>query len=369
MIYENFQRGINIGGWLSQHELVAGQPLSKENAVRHFKTFIQEDDIRQIAAWQFDHVRLPISGYLIYKEGEDCLNGQALEYIHQCIGWCRKYHLNMVLDLHDIQGNIYGAMEEPMPLLTDAGLQKRFVKIWELLAEEFRNVSGITLMFELLNEVSDASGAYLPADPYGKHYDLSDVKPFLWNRLYRICIDKIRRIDANRWILVGSNGQNSVVYLKELDIIDDPYVFYNFHYYEPQVFTHQQADFSEEMREYNKAKGYPDDISDFAAYLNAHPEWKKKHALTAEEVRNDKALMEKLLRYASDFIHETGREVYCGEFGVIAHAPVAAAKRWVQDLTEILARERIGCALWNYKCLDFGLLAIDGSPCSSLMMQ
>lgn len=50
-------------------------------------------------------------------------------------------------------------------------------------------------------------------------------------------------------ILVGSSGKNSVVYLKELELIEDPLVCYNFHYDEPQVFTHQQAGFSEEMWE------------------------------------------------------------------------------------------------------------------------
>jgi len=48
-------------------------------------------------------------------------------------------------------------------------------------------------------------------------------------------------------------------------LADDPFVCYNFHYFEPQVFTHQQAEFLEEMREFYREVGYPDDISDFGA--------------------------------------------------------------------------------------------------------
>lgn len=66
MVYEYFRRGINLGGWLSQYEFIARQPLTDEHLSQHFETFIQEKDLRQIASWGFDHVRLPISGYLLY---------------------------------------------------------------------------------------------------------------------------------------------------------------------------------------------------------------------------------------------------------------------------------------------------------------
>lgn len=367
MVYEYFRRGINLGGWLSQYEFIARQPLTDEHLSQHFETFIQEKDLRQIASWGFDHVRLPISGYLLYDVEQDRLDDRALQYVRRCIDWCRSCQLNIVLDLHDIYGNVYGAMEEPMPLLTEEVLQNRFVRVWELMAREFQNVTDIKVMFELLNEVSDASGAYPFTDVAGRQYDLSHAGDFLWNQLYRKCIARIRSIDADRWILVGSNGQNSVVYLKELDIVDDPHVFYNFHYYDPQVFTHQRAGFSEEMSEFDREVHYPDDISGFVTYLNAHPDWKRKHALVAEETSNDRDLMERLLQHAADFIRETGRELYCGEFGVMAHAPAEAAKGWVKDLTAIFDRNHIGCALWNYKYLDFGLLDLDGAPCSSLI--
>ena len=367
MLYEQFKEGINIGGWLSQYEFIVDNPLTVENLKQHFDTFITENDIKQISSWQFDHIRLPVSGYLLYDINNDCLNPDVLKYMHKCVVWCSKYHLNIIIDLHDIYGNVYGAMDEPMPLLTDTSLQNRFIRVWELLTHEFFNVTGTTIMFELLNEVSDASGAYPFSDVYGNSYDFSQKETLLWNKLYKKCIEKIRSIDSTRWILVGCNGQNSGVYLKELEVIDDPYVFYNFHYYDPQVFTHQQADFSEEMREFDRVIGYPDDISDFVVYLNEHPDWKRKHALVAEEIRNDKVLMQKLLQQATDFIQNTGRELYCGEFGVIAHAPAVASKKWISDFREILKQNNIGYALWNYKFLDFGLLNLAGKPCSNLL--
>ena len=366
MLYENFSKGINIGGWLSQYEFIAEQPLTPENLKKHFDSFITETDIKQIAGWGFDHVRLPVSGYLVYDPESDSLNPDTIHRIHQCIEWCLNYHLNIVLDLHDVWGNVYGAMKNLMPLLSDVSLQNRFLKIWHLLAEEFKNVSKPVLLFELLNEVSDASGAYPDNDVTGNSFNPKDIPSFAWNKLCQKAVHEIRKSDPDRWILIGSNGQNSVVYLKELQLINDPYVFYNFHFYDPQVFTHQRACFSEEMCEYNKVVSYPDDISGFITYLQTHPQYYSKHALVANESRNDKALMDRLMQYAIDFMDTAGKELYCGEFGVIDMAPVTDAAEWLRDLSAIMDMYHIGHAQWNYKYLDFGLLDLEGKPVSDL---
>ena len=77
--------------------------------------------------------------------------------------------------------------------------------------------------------------------------------------------------------------------------------------------------------------------------------------------------MEKVLQHAIDFSQNTGRKLYCGEFGVIAHASASVAKTWVSDLIKIFMQNLIGYALWNYKYLDFRLLDLDGNPCSNLL--
>ena len=354
MIFQTFHNGINLGGWLSQYEFLANQPLTDVNIRRHFDSFITEKDIKQIAAWGFDHVRLPVSGYLLYDQISRKLNAEPLTYIKKCIGWCQEHYLNIILDLHDFQGNVYGAMDTPMPLLTEQTLQTHFLTVWSALSEHLKghgnqnnsnsanNRDGIVIAFELLNEVSDAS-----------HY--------LWNQLYKSAIKIIRESDSNRLILVGSNCQNSVACLNQLDLIDDPAVFYNFHYYEPLVFTHQKAHFSEEMKDYNQTVTYPGDISGFGKYLKSHPEYLMKYQLVAKEHNNDRKLMEKLLKDAVDFVRYTGCSLYCGEYGVIDSAPSSEAVKWIRDLLFILDENHIGHALWNYKALDFGLLDLDGN--------
>jgi hypothetical protein len=338
MLYENFRTGLNLGGWLAQVDVNEPRPFTEEEVKMHYKNFTTEDSIRQIAGWGFDHVRLPINGTSLADDNPPYrLNGEVLSYIERCIGWCRDHKLNLILDLHDIKGNISGQMDKPIPLLVDQNLKDRFMGIWVALAEQFKQVHEPVIMFELFNEISDATG-------------------YLWRRLYRETIRRIRAVDPDRWILVGSNNMNSVQFLPELDLLDDELVFYTFHFYDPQVFTHQKAHFSPEHREYGQTVEYPGDISGFKIFLQSHPQYLSKHRLAAGEERNDFALMKKLLKGAKDFIDYSGRELYCGEYGVIDSAPVAEAAKWLRDFNNLADEYRFGRALWNYKERDFGLV-------------
>ena len=52
MMYKiSLKIGINLGGWISQY------PAYDH---RYFKTFITANDIKRIAGWGMDHVRLPV---------------------------------------------------------------------------------------------------------------------------------------------------------------------------------------------------------------------------------------------------------------------------------------------------------------------
>ena len=49
--WNGFEKGINLGGWLSQWDLTDRE---------HLETFITEQDIQDIRAMGADHVRLPV---------------------------------------------------------------------------------------------------------------------------------------------------------------------------------------------------------------------------------------------------------------------------------------------------------------------
>lgn len=346
MLAECFKNGINLGGWLSQYDCLAAAPGTKREMERHLDTYIMEEDLARIAGWGFDHVRLPIDYRLM--ECGDSKQGyerKTIQCLDSCVSWCKRYHLNLVLDLHNAKGNVYGKMDAPMPLLTEEKFRQKFIGFWEKMTEHFLGVRDPVIIFELLNEVSDGSG-------------------YLWNRLYQQTVERIRRIDAGRGILIGSNEQNSPFRLKELELLRDENILYNFHFYDPQVFTHQKASFSEEMTAYDRTVHYPGAIPGFTDFLQRNRQFIPKYAHVAMEDRVDRERMRGLLKDALDFRQYAGRELYCGEFGVIDSAEDADAVRWIRDCAGLLDEWGIGHCLWNYKALDFGLLDESGRTVS-----
>ena len=57
--------GINLGGWISQY------PAYDH---RHFKAFITANDIKRIAGWGMDHVRLPVDYPLLEDDARPGVN-------------------------------------------------------------------------------------------------------------------------------------------------------------------------------------------------------------------------------------------------------------------------------------------------------
>ena len=56
-----------------------------------------------------------------------------------------------------------------------------------------------------------------------------------------------------------------------------------------------------------------------------------------------------------DAAKKAGVGLYCGEFGVINQAPVEDTLRWFTDVDKVFRKYNIGCAVWTYKEMDFGL--------------
>ena len=78
--FEGFEHGINLGGWLSQCD------YSKER----YDKFITEEDIRTIASWGLDHIRLPIDYNLVETEDGSYIE-EGFAYIDKAVEYLEKY--------------------------------------------------------------------------------------------------------------------------------------------------------------------------------------------------------------------------------------------------------------------------------------
>ena len=295
-----FYRGVNLGGWLSQCDYSA----------ERLDSFITERDFAQIAAWGFDHVRLPVD-YNVIQRPDGTMIEEGLRRIDRAVSWAEAYGLRVVLDLHKTQGFSFDAGEHEAGFFESEVYQSYFYAVWDCLAARYGSKPE-RVMFDLLNEVTEER--YLPA----------------WKRISRECVRRIRRSAPDTLILLGSFQWNSARTLPALDAPYDERVIYNFHFYEPHIFTHQGAYWEAPYR----------DISERFSY--------------AESGASEK-YFEDFLKPALEKAEKEGAELYCGEYGVIDIVPPEEALPWFRDLLAVFARHGIACCLWSYKEMDFGL--------------
>ena len=296
---KGFYRGVNLGGWLSQCD------YSQER----LDTFITEADIEKIASWGLDHVRLPID-YNVVETDEGAYKEDGFARIALAIEWCKKNHLNIVLDLHKTLGFSFDSGEKQSGFFDNEKLQERFYCLWEKFAKHFGNDPD-HVAFELLNEVT--------------------AKEFIdiWNKVSAECIKRIRKYAPDTLILVGSYYNNSACAVKDLAPRYDTKVIYNFHCYDPLKFTHQGAYWTDainpdERIAFDDADITPAFFDDFFA-----------SALEKAKLENS--------------------PLYCGEYGVIDVVSPEDTVKWYKAIHEIFEKYGISRSAWSYKQMDFGL--------------
>ena len=177
-IWKGYQHGINFGGWFSQ----------KEHTEKHYQTFITEADFATVARWGLDHVRIPVDYELVESEG-GILKEDGFRWIKQCILWCRKYDLHMILNLHKTAGYSFADESDSGEFFTNLALQARFISLWQEFAKRFGNDSDV-VAFELLNEAADMHTA-------------KD-----WNQIAANAIAAIRSVAPDVFILAGGIHYN-----------------------------------------------------------------------------------------------------------------------------------------------------------------
>lgn len=327
-IFEGFQKGINLGGWLSQND---------ESTKEHFETFITEENIKEIASWGLDHVRVPVD-YVIIEEEDGTPKEDGHTYISNCISWCKKYNLHMILDLHRTYGYTFDPLDDGDKeiFFHNKDLQDRFVNTWKELATRYGKYDDM-LAFELLNEV---------------------VSPNVvneWNAIIKRVIPEIRAIAPNNYIVFGGVCYNNVLSVPGLIEPFADKLVYTFHCYDPLIFTHQKAYWVKNMtKDFEMA--YPDTLD----------EYRRKSAQFSVELVGaiedngiteiGPEMFEAIFSPAIDTALERDIALYCGEYGVIDQAPLADSLRWLTDINTAFVKHNIGRALWNYKSKDFGII-------------
>jgi endoglucanase len=279
----SLERGINIGNALEA-------PNEGDWGV-----VIQESYFQIISDGGFDFVRLPINWHSHSSSSSPyTIDSSYFARIDQMVEWANTYGLSIIIDVHHFDDMIY----KPYDTLP------RLQAIWQQIAERYAN-QPYSVYFEILNEPN----ASLTSD--------------VWNDIYPQVLSTIRVSNPDRWVIIDGPFWSNWQTLDELILPDnDSRIIASFHYYNPQEFTHQGAEWD----------------SKYDQYIG----------MTWTGTDSQKADVENSFNNVADWAQNNNIPVLLGEFGTYYKAPMSSRASWTQFVRQKAEEKNFSWAVWDF---------------------
>ena len=309
-------KGVNFGGWLMMEAYFMHAPNTPEQLMKKAfvkalgekaladlevsfrRNFIQESDLRQVADWGFNCVRLPFNCRLIETKPY-AYSPAGLNYLDTVLGWADKYSVYVILDMHAAPGSQnpdwHSDSLGKTGLWTKKSNRRRVYALWEFLANRYKDEPMIA-GYDVLNEPVLEDAAVL-------------------NEFYREVIAAIRRCDKNHILFI--EGKHWAQDISVLDDFPDDNWVYSIHFYEPMEFT-----------------------------FNLVPHL--KYPLTGPWGRD---AMRKRMEGYHAFAQAQKRPIHVGEFGVNYRAGLYHEHAYVRDLVKCFNDFGFHWNYWTYKAV------------------
>ncbi len=314
---------------------------------RHIHPGTTEDQLRWMADWGFDFVRLPMAYpfYLdidrdkpITVEGVRRIDERQVEKIDRLVALAHQHGLHVSLNLHRAPGYCVNAgFHEPFNLWRDQEALDAFCFHWSMWATRYRHVSPDRISFDLVNEPG------MREDMNDQHSKRSSVPGAVYRRVAKAAAEAIRAANPAHLVIADGNDTGSSV----IPEITDLNIAQSCRGYHPGIISHFKAPWASKDPDHQPVPSWPGTV-----------EFHDTDASTGKvTVRSQKLGREMLEDFYRPWIGLTkqGVGVHCGECGCWNKTPHAVFLAWFGDVLDILTANGIGYALWQFSG-DFGIL-------------
>src|SRR5271156_6308520 len=220
------RHGINASQWFAQ--VYDKRGYTKE----HFQSWTTEEDIALIESMGFDHVRLSVDPQpMMMSHRPDEIPAEYLGYLDAAVTMILDRQMAVVIDLHPDS-------DFKARLAKDDSFVQEFSDFWHTLAQHYSTWDKERIFFEILNEP-----------------ELSDR--YRWYGVQAKLAAAIREGAPQHTMIAAGARWSDDDDLLALEPLRDANVIYNFHFYEPHVFTHQGATWGDNYWHAVKALPYP----------------------------------------------------------------------------------------------------------------
>ncbi|HTZ48357.1 MAG TPA: cellulase family glycosylhydrolase [Verrucomicrobiae bacterium] len=316
---KHLRHGINLSHWYSQ--VFDPKGYTKE----HFDTYDTAQDMALIKSMGFDHVRFTLNCAPMFQHGQaDHIPADYLAMVDSAVKMILDQGLAVIIDIHpdsDFKGR----------LATDDAFVEQFEDFWRALAKHYSTLDPDRVFFEVLNEP--------------EFHDR-----YRWEGVQSRLVRAIREGAPNHTIIVAGANWSAISELLFLEPLRDPNIIYNFHFYEPHIFTHQGATWSTNFQHYLTKVPYPSTPDNVQSAVTEAPD--AVNQLQIVQYGLDRWNPERVnaeIAMAAAWGNRWNVPVTCNEFGVYRAAAAPEDRlAWIRDVRAALEKNGIGWTMWDY---------------------
>jgi endoglucanase len=315
----HLRRGINASEWFAQ--VYDPKGYGKE----HFETWTTVEDIALIRSMGFDHVRLSVNPQPMFHRGHaDEISADYLQYLDGAVDLILDQGLAVVLDIHP-------ESDFKNRLASDDDFVEQFADYWRSLARHYSTRDADRVFFEILNEP-----------------ELRDR--YRWAGIQAKLAEAIRQVAPQHTIIATGAGYSADDELLFLAPLPDRNVIYNFHFYEPHVFTHQGASWGVNYWHWESGLSYPSKLDSAEKTASRVPDATNRLYILRYGMEHwDAARIDMEIGQVAAWAKRWNVPVVCNEFGVYRkYADPRDRAAWIGDVRTSLERHGMGWAMWDY---------------------
>jgi aryl-phospho-beta-D-glucosidase BglC (GH1 family) len=268
----------------------------------------------------------------------DEISAEYFGYLDAAVKLILDQQLAVVIDLHPDS-------DFKTRLAKDDSFVQEFADFWRALARHYSTWDQERVFLEILNEP-----------------EFTDR--YRWCGVQAKLAAAIREGAPRHTIIAAGARWSDDDELVFLEPIRDPNVIYNFHFYDPHIFTHQGATWGAYFWHWVKGLPYPSSPESAAKVAAGVPDAiDRLTVIRYGQDHWDAARIDAEISQVDQWARQNGVPVVCNEFGVYrAYADPQDRKAWIHDVRTALERRGIGWTMWDYSG-SFGVVTKkDGRP-------
>jgi len=327
---KRLKHGINASEWFAQ-------VYDKRGYTReHFKEWTKIEDIVLIKSMGFDHVRLSVNPQPMFNSQEpNKIPAEYLGELDAAVKMIVDHGLAVIIDVHPDS-------DFKARLTKEDDFVERFADFWRALAQHYSAWDADRVFLEILNEP-----------------EFSDR--YRWLGVQMKLAVAIREGAPGLTIIAAGARWSNDDELVFAEPLRDANVIYNFHFYEPHIFTHQGATWGSYYWQWLQGLSYPSNIESAERAAALEPNEINRMPVIRYGLEHwDAARIEADIHQAAEWARRRDVPLICNEFGVYrAHTDAHDRAAWLHDVRTALEKNDIGWTMWDYSG-SFGIVTKTG---------